>query len=80
MGKKSRSRSGSGTSRIIFRELRTNFGFKKILKFFDADPDLGSVFWNLFDPGSEMKKFGSEIRDKRLRCATLVKTSLVTVR
>jgi hypothetical protein len=35
-----------------FRELRNNFFWLKIIKFFDADPDLG---W---------KKFGSGIRDK----------------
>jgi hypothetical protein len=44
----------------ISESLETIFSFK-ILKFFDADadPNLGSG--NLFDSGSGMEKFGSEI-------------------
>ncbi len=36
----------------IFRELRNNFCWVKLLKFFDADPGSG----NLFGPGSGMEK------------------------
>jgi hypothetical protein len=33
----------------------------KILKFFDADPDLGSGIFLILDPCSGMEKFGSGI-------------------
>ncbi len=47
----------------IFAALNRNNFWLKILKFFDADPDLGSG--NLFDPGSGMGKI--RIRDPRIR-------------
>jgi hypothetical protein len=37
------------------------FFWLKILKFFDAGPNLGSGIRNLFVPGSGMEKFGSRI-------------------
>jgi hypothetical protein len=39
----------------------------KILKFFDADPDLGSRNYLTLNPGSGMEKFGSGIRDRKIR-------------
>ncbi len=65
MGKKSRSGTGiqyehPGT---YIRELRNNFG-RKILKFFDADPDSGSGIFLTLVPGSGMEKFGSGITSR----------------
>jgi hypothetical protein len=48
MGKKSRSRPGMNILDHISESLETIL-WAKILKFFDADADLGSG--NLFDPG-----------------------------
>ncbi len=60
MGKNEDPQPGSGSGMNIpdhiSESLETIFGVK-ILKFFDADPDLGSG--NLFDP--EWKKLGSGI-------------------
>jgi hypothetical protein len=50
-----------------FRELRNNFFWLKILKFFDADPDPGSR--NHFGP---IEKFGSGINNKHPGSATLI--------
>ncbi len=46
---------------IFFESLETIFWVKKILKFFDADPDPGSEIFLTLDPGSMMEKFGSGI-------------------
>jgi hypothetical protein len=54
-----------------FRQLKPFFGLK-ILKFLDADADPASG--NLFDPGSEMEKFGSGTRDTYPVSATLFTT------
>jgi hypothetical protein len=62
MGKKSRSGSGMNISDRNSKGLKTSFGFK-ILKFFDVDPDPASGIFLTLDPGSEMEKFGSEIRN-----------------
>jgi hypothetical protein len=52
-------------------------GFK-ILKFFDADPDLGSEIFLTLDPGSRMEKIGSRIGDKHPGSATLLFTEWFT--
>jgi hypothetical protein len=57
MGKKSRSGSGMNIPDDISESLEIIFG--KILKFFDADADLGSG--NRFYPGSGIEKI--RIRD-----------------
>jgi hypothetical protein len=43
----------------------------KIVKFFDADSDLGSAIFLTLDPGSGMEKFGSGVRDKNPGSATV---------
>jgi hypothetical protein len=53
VGKKSKSGSGMNIPDHNFENLETIF-WVKLLKFFDADPDLGSG--NLLDPGSVMEK------------------------
>ncbi len=59
------------TSLIIFpRAWKQVFGFK-ILKFFNADPNQGFRIFLTLDPESGMEKFGSGIRDKHPRSATL---------
>jgi hypothetical protein len=45
---------------------------KKILKFFNADPNPGFRIFLTLDPESGMEKFGCLIRDKYPRSATLV--------
>jgi hypothetical protein len=45
----------------ISESLETLFVLFKILKFFDANPDLGSGFFLILDPCSGMEKFGSGI-------------------
>jgi hypothetical protein len=45
---------------------------KKILKFFNADPNPGFRIFLTLDPESGMEKFGCGIRDKHPRSATLV--------
>jgi hypothetical protein len=76
MGKKIKIRIrgpgfGSGMNILdhISESLETIF-CDKLLKFFDADADPGSV--NLFDPGSGMEKI--RIREKHPRSATLHKS------
>jgi hypothetical protein len=49
-----KSGSGMNIQDHFYESLETVFGLK-ILKFFDADPELGVR--NLFDPGSRMEKF-----------------------
>jgi hypothetical protein len=44
-----------------FRELRNNFFGLKILKFFDADLDPGSVIFSTLDPGWKNSDPGPEI-------------------
>jgi hypothetical protein len=68
MSKKSRSGSGMNIADHISESLKKDFWLYKVLKFFDADSDLGSR--NLFDPGSGMEKI--RIRDKHPGSATLV--------
>ncbi len=52
-------------------------GWKKILKFFDADPNPGSGILSTLDSGSRIRdlKLGSGIRDKHPDPTTLVLTS-----
>jgi hypothetical protein len=57
---------------FIFESLKSIFE-SKILKFFDADLDLGSGIFLTLDPGSRMERFGSEIRDKHHVSATLAR-------
>ncbi len=66
---KSRSVSGIQDEHLgsYFRELRTNFFWSKILKFFDADP--GSGIFLIRDRG--WTELGSRIWDKHLGSATL---------
>ncbi len=58
--------SGSETNiwEYIFESLESIFGLQ-ILKLFDAELDPRSVIFLTLDPGSEMEKFGSRIRDPR---------------
>jgi hypothetical protein len=63
--KKSRSGSRMNIPDHISESLETIF-WVKMLKFFDADPDLGR---NLFEPGSWMEKI--QIRDEHPGPATL---------
>jgi hypothetical protein len=54
-----------------FQKHRNIFFGLKILKFFDADPGMGSGSFLTLDPG--WKKFGSGIWDKHPGSATLLK-------
>jgi hypothetical protein len=71
-GEKSGSEFRDEHDRLIFpRALKQLLG-KKMLKFFDADPNLGSVTFLTLDPVSGMEKFGSGIRYKHPGSATLI--------
>jgi hypothetical protein len=67
MGKKSGSGSGMNNPDHISESLETNF-WVKLLKFFDANSDLGSGIFLTLDG----KKFGSGIWDKPPGSATLI--------
>jgi hypothetical protein len=54
----------------ISESLETIFFGLKILKFFDADPDLGSGIRSPFDPGSGIQDGKIRIRDKHPGSAT----------
>jgi len=71
--KKKKSRSGSGMKipDHISESLETILCVK-ILKFFDADADPDPGIFLTLDPGSRIKKFGSEIRDKHPGSTTLL--------
>jgi hypothetical protein len=61
--------SGMNIPDHISESLKQFFGLK-ILKFFDADPDLGSGIRNLFDTGSGIQDGKIRIRDKHPGSAT----------
>jgi hypothetical protein len=52
----------------ISESLETIFLVKKILEFFDADPDPGAGIFLTLDPGPGMEKFKSGIRGKHHGC------------
>jgi hypothetical protein len=72
MGKKLRSGWGGMNIPDPISESLETILCVKILKFFDADADPDPGIFLTLDPGSRIKKFGSEIRDKHPGSTTLL--------